>query len=66
MRRLNRLSLRLRLTLVFAGASLLLLAGIGTFLYLEVKSGLGMSRPVLRSESGRSSTGNGSSGTLPT
>ena len=40
MRRLNRLSLRLRLTLAFAGAAALLLAAIGTFLYLEVKSGL--------------------------
>ena len=40
MRALNRLPLRLRLTLAFAGAAALLLAGIGTFAYLRVKAGL--------------------------
>ena len=40
MRALNRLSLRLRLTLAFAGAAAVLLAGIGTFVLLRVQSGL--------------------------
>jgi two-component system OmpR family sensor kinase len=39
-RALNRLSLRLRLTLAFAGAAAVLLAGIGTFVVLRVQSGL--------------------------
>src|SRR3954469_21110796 len=39
-RALNRLPLRLRLTLVFAGAAALLLGGIGPFIYLRVKAGL--------------------------
>jgi signal transduction histidine kinase len=37
---LNRLSLRIRLTLAFAGAAAVLLAGIGTFIFLRVASGL--------------------------
>ncbi len=40
MRALNRLPLRLRLTLAFAGAAAVLLAGIGTFVILRVQSGL--------------------------
>ena len=40
MRALNRLPLRLRLTLAFAGAAAVLLAGIGTFVLLRVQSGL--------------------------
>ena len=40
MRALNRLSLRLRLTLAFAGAAAVLLAGIGTFVVLRVQAGL--------------------------
>jgi signal transduction histidine kinase len=39
-RALNRLSLRLRLTLAFAGAAAVLLAGIGTFVVLRVQAGL--------------------------
>jgi two-component system, OmpR family, sensor kinase len=39
-RHLNRLPLRIRLTLAFAGAAAVLLAGIGTFIFLRVKSGL--------------------------
>jgi two-component system, OmpR family, sensor kinase len=39
-RALNRLSLRLRLTLAFAGAAAVLLAGIGTFVVLRVEAGL--------------------------
>jgi signal transduction histidine kinase len=39
-RALNRLSLRLRLTLAFAGAAAVLLAGIGAFVVLRVQSGL--------------------------
>jgi two-component system OmpR family sensor kinase len=39
-RRLNRLSLRIRLTLAFAGAAALFLAAIGTFIFLRVESGL--------------------------
>ena len=39
-RHLNRLSLRIRLTLAFAGAAAVLLAAIGTFIFLRVKSGL--------------------------
>jgi signal transduction histidine kinase len=37
---LNRLPLRIRLTLAFAGAAAVLLAGIGTFILLRVQSGL--------------------------
>jgi two-component system, OmpR family, sensor kinase len=37
---LNRRSLRLRLTLAFAGAAAVLLAGIGTFIVLRVQTGL--------------------------
>jgi signal transduction histidine kinase len=37
---LNRLSLRIRLTLAFAGAAAVLLAGIGTFIVLRVQAGL--------------------------
>jgi signal transduction histidine kinase len=37
---LNRLSLRLRLTVAFAGAAALLLGGIGAFVVLRVQSGL--------------------------
>jgi two-component system OmpR family sensor kinase len=37
---LNRLSLRIRLTVAFAGAAAVLLAGIGTFILLRVQSGL--------------------------
>jgi signal transduction histidine kinase len=40
MRVLNRLPLRLRLTLAFAGAAALLLAGIGTLVFFRVKAGL--------------------------
>lgn len=40
MRFLNRLSLRLRLTVAFAGAAAVLLAGIGAFILLRVQSGL--------------------------
>jgi signal transduction histidine kinase len=40
MRALNRLPLRLRLTLAFAGAAAVLLAGIGTLVFLRVKGGL--------------------------
>ena len=40
MRALNRLSLRLRLTLAFAGAAAVLLAAIGTFVVLRVQTGL--------------------------
>ena len=40
MRALNRLSLRLRLTLAFAGAAAVLLAAIGTFVVLRVQAGL--------------------------
>src|SRR3954451_13759751 len=40
MRALNRLPLRLRLTLAFAGAAAVLLAGIGTIVFLRVKGGL--------------------------
>ncbi len=40
MRFLNRLSLRVRLTVAFAGAAAVLLTGIGTFLVLRVQSGL--------------------------
>jgi signal transduction histidine kinase len=39
-RALNRLSLRLRLTLAFAGAAAVLLAAIGTFVVLRVQAGL--------------------------
>jgi signal transduction histidine kinase len=39
-RHLNRLPLRIRLTLAFAIAAAVLLAGIGTFIFLRVKSGL--------------------------
>jgi two-component system OmpR family sensor kinase len=39
-RHLNRLPLRIRLTLAFAGAAAVLLAGIGTFIFLRVESGL--------------------------
>jgi signal transduction histidine kinase len=39
-RALNRLSLRLRLTLAFAGAAAVLLAGIGTFIVWRVQTGL--------------------------
>ena len=39
-RHLNRLPLRIRLTLAFAVAAAVLLAGIGTFIFLRVKSGL--------------------------
>jgi signal transduction histidine kinase len=39
-RLLNRLSLKLRLTLAFAGAAAVLLGGIGTFIFLRVESGL--------------------------
>lgn len=37
---MGRLPLRLRLTLVFAGASALLLAAVGGFIFLQVKAGL--------------------------
>jgi hypothetical protein len=37
---LNRLPLRIRLTVAFAGAAAVLLAGIGTFIVLRVKAGL--------------------------
>ena len=40
MRALNRLPLRLRLTLAFTGAAAVLLAGIGAFVLLRVQSGL--------------------------
>ena len=40
MRALNRLSLRLRLTLAFAGAAAVLLTAIGTFVVLRVQAGL--------------------------
>ena len=40
MRFLNRLPLRIRLTLAFAGAAAVLLAGIGTFIVLRVQAGL--------------------------
>ena len=39
-RHLDRLPLRIRLTLAFAGAAAVLLAGIGTFVVLRVQSGL--------------------------
>jgi hypothetical protein len=39
-RRLNRLSLRIRLTVAFAGAAAVLLAGIGTFVVWRVQVGL--------------------------
>jgi signal transduction histidine kinase len=39
-RTLNRLPLRIRLTLAFAGAAAVLLGGIGGFIFLRVKSGL--------------------------
>jgi two-component system, OmpR family, sensor kinase len=39
-RQLNRLPLRIRLTLAFAGAAAVLLAAIGGFIFLRVKSGL--------------------------
>ena len=40
MRFLNRLPLRVRLTVAFAGAAAVLLAAIGTFVLLRVESGL--------------------------
>jgi two-component system, OmpR family, sensor kinase len=39
-RHLNRLSLRIRLTLAFAGAAAVLLAAIGAYIFLRVESGL--------------------------
>jgi two-component system OmpR family sensor kinase len=39
-RHLNQLPLRIRLTLAFAGAAAVLLAAIGAFIFLRVKSGL--------------------------
>ncbi len=39
-RHLNRLSLRIRLALAFAGAAAVLLAAIGAFIFVRVKSGL--------------------------
>ena len=39
-RQLNRLPLRIRLTLAFAGAAAVLLAAIGGFIFLRVKAGL--------------------------
>ena len=44
--RLARLPLRVRLTLAFAGASAILLAAVGTFIFFEVHSGLDAFSPL--------------------